>query len=55
MTRENMEIIQRALGILEGVAFGAGERVRDAIACAVTMFDEVMEKEVAVSYEKEKG
>lgn len=45
MSNENRETIQRALGILEGVAYGAAERVQDAIALAVDMISEVLDKE----------
>lgn len=45
MTPDNRETMQRALGILEGVYFGAPERVRDAICTAVEMIDTVLSKE----------
>lgn len=45
MTNDNRETIQRALGILEGVAYGAAERVQDAISLAVDMISEVLDKE----------
>ena len=45
MSNENRETIQRALGILEGVAYGAAERVVDAISLAVEMISEVLDKE----------
>ena len=45
MTQDNRETIQRALGILEGVAFGAAERVQDAISLAVEMISNVLDEE----------
>lgn len=45
MTKENRETMHRALGILEGAAFGAAERIGDAIALAVDMIDKVLEEE----------
>ena len=45
MTQENRETIQRALGILEGVSYGAEERVQDAISLAVGMISAVLDKE----------
>lgn len=45
MTSENRELMQRAIGILEGASYGASERVQDAIALASDMLDQVLEKE----------
>ena len=42
MTQDNRETMQRALGIIEGVSFGASERVQDALACVVDMLDDVL-------------
>lgn len=45
MTKENRETMHRALGILDGVAFGATPRVIEALALAVEMLDKVLESE----------
>lgn len=45
MTQDDRETIQRALGILEGAAYGAAERVVDAIVLAVEMISDVLDKE----------
>lgn len=45
MTQENRETMQRAMGIIEGVSFGAGTRVQDALACVIDMLDDVLKSE----------
>ena len=55
MKTENIITLNRALGILEGVSFGASESVRDAIACACDMIDEVLDKEREAENEKTKA
>lgn len=45
MTTNNRETMQRAIGILEGAAYGASERVQDAFALAVEMLDGVLNDE----------
>lgn len=45
MTGQDKETIQRALGIIEGAICISPKTVRDSIATAVEMIDEVMNKE----------
>lgn len=45
MTQENRETMNRAIGILEGAAYGAAERVIDAISLATEMLTEILDKE----------
>lgn len=45
MTKENRETMHRALGILNGAAFGAAQRIIDALSLAVEMLDNVLESE----------
>lgn len=45
MTLKNKETIQRALGIIEGVAFGACDDAAAALGVAVEMIDGVLDKE----------
>lgn len=44
MNTENRETIQRALGIIDGVTFMVDEKTSAALATAITMIDEVMDK-----------
>ena len=45
MTIQDKETIQRALGIIEGAICVAPKNVRDILATAVEMIDEVVSKE----------
>ncbi|MBO4979443.1 MAG: hypothetical protein J6D16_03455 [Clostridia bacterium] len=45
MKPENREMIQRAIGIIEGASWGANARVQDALAVAVEMLDGVLKEE----------
>lgn len=45
MTNQDKEAVQRALGIIEGANCISPKTVRDVIATAVEMIDEVMNKE----------
>lgn len=45
MTPKDKETIQRALGIIEGTICVAQRNVRDTLANAVEMIDEVLNKE----------
>lgn len=45
MTAENREAVQRALGVLEGAAYGASQRVQDALYNAIETIDAVLAKE----------
>lgn len=55
-TVENRETVQRALDILEGVAYGASQRVQDAIYNAIETIDTVLaNEEREAEDEKEKG
>ena len=43
LTVSEMETVQRALGIIEGVACGLPKNVSSMLACAVEMIDEVFD------------
>lgn len=43
MTHSDRETMQRAIGIIEGASYGAGERMQDALALAVELLDSVLE------------
>ena len=43
LTVSEMEAVQRALGIIEGVACGLPKDVSSMLTCAVEMIDEVFE------------
>jgi hypothetical protein len=45
MTAENRETVQRALGVLEGAAYGASQRVQEALYNAIETIDAVLAKE----------
>lgn len=45
MKHTNRESMQRAIGIIEGASFGASIRVQDALAIAVDLLDDVLNKE----------
>lgn len=45
MTIQDKETIQRALGIIEGAICVAPKNVRNTLATAVEMIDEVLNKE----------
>jgi hypothetical protein len=51
MKPKNIEVIQRALGIIEGVMFGVKEPMSTGLATAVEMIDEVMKEESEVDTE----
>ena len=38
MTPQNRELMQRAIGIVEGVSLTVDDKVCNALACAVDMF-----------------
>lgn len=42
MTPENRETIQRAIGIIEGVAFTSTEATQEALFAATEMLDSVL-------------
>ena len=42
MKTTNREILCRAVGILEGVSYGAAQRVIDAVALACELIDSVI-------------
>lgn len=48
MKTENIETIQRALGIIEGVMFSVKEPIATGLATAVDMIDQVMRNESEV-------
>lgn len=46
MTLENKSILQRAIGILDGIAWvSTDEKLTDALLCVVEMLDGVAERE----------
>ena len=45
MTQENRETMQRAMGIIEGVSFGASDSVQNALALATELIDSVLNSE----------
>ena len=45
MNRENIELLQRAVGIIEGVSFTVEPAVRDALDVAREMIDSVLDDE----------
>ena len=45
MKLTNRETMLRAIGIIEGVSFGAGSRVQDALALACELLDSVLNDE----------
>jgi hypothetical protein len=45
MTAENRLLIERAIGLLEGVSFVAGEGASAGITCAVEMLDAALKQE----------
>lgn len=45
MTQNNRETMQRAIGIIEGVSWGAPQRVGDALAVACEMLDAILNDE----------
>lgn len=42
MTFNNRETMQRAIGIIEGVSWGASQRVVDALSVAAEMLDAIL-------------
>jgi hypothetical protein len=42
MTRNNRESMQRAIGIIEGVSWGASQRVIDALSTAAEILDAIL-------------
>lgn len=49
MKTENIETIQRALGIIEGVMFSVKEPIVTGLATAVDMIDQAMRNESEVT------
>jgi hypothetical protein len=45
MTQENRELMERAIGIVEGVAWVSGDKESEALMAACEMFDSVMKSE----------
>ena len=45
MTQENREILQRAVGIVEGVSFVLDKAEQEALAIALELIDKVLESE----------
>lgn len=45
MKLKNIEAMQRALGIIEGVAFGIEESAATALTTAIEIIDEVIDDE----------
>ena len=53
MKQESRETMERAIGIIEGVSFGAACRVQDALAMVVDMLDGVLNDEPSEHFAKE--
>lgn len=51
MKTTNREVLCRAVGILEGTAYGAAQRVIDAVALACELIDSILDDDE----EKEDG
>jgi hypothetical protein len=45
MKQSNRELMERAIGIIEGVSFCVSEKVQDALALAVDMLEKVLNDE----------
>ncbi len=45
MKAKNREELQRAVGIIEGVSYGAGKRIQDALCTALEVIDQVLMSE----------
>ena len=45
MTQKNKEMMQRAIGIIEGASFVASVRIQDALALATELLDSVLDSE----------
>ena len=43
VTLTNLETVQRAIGIIEGISFACGEKEKDALTLAVDLLDSVMD------------
>lgn len=54
MKQDNRETMQRAIGIIEGVSWGASQRVIDALSAAAEMLDAILnDKEEADNEQRE--
>lgn len=53
MKQESRETMERAIGIIEGVSFGAATRVKDALAEVVDLLDGVLNDEPLEHFAKE--
>ena len=50
MTLKNVETMQRAIGIIEGISWAATDgKITDALLCVVKMLDSVIESEAKES------
>ena len=47
MTAEQIEILQRAIGIIEAISYVAGNDAGDALCNAVEMLDSILEEDKA--------
>ena len=45
MTQKNREIMQRAIGIIEGVSFGVDRELQNALVATVEMLDNIFDDE----------
>ena len=45
MKRKNIENMERALGILDGLSFVVPSQTSDALVCALEMLNEILEDE----------
>lgn len=42
MTRTNVEVLNRAIGMIEGASFGAPDKVQSALSCVVDMLEGIL-------------
>lgn len=42
MTRTNVEVLNRAIGMIEGVSFVAPDKLQNALACVADMLEEIL-------------
>ena len=45
MKRKNIEIMERAIGVLDGLSFVAEEKIGEALVCALEMLESVLKDE----------
>ena len=55
MEQINREMLQRAIGIIEGASFGAKSDIRDALALAVELLESILDDEAKAEDPKKGG